>query len=80
MPSVKGIVSSLIGIIVVFYLLSSLYKPLETSALSLNSSLAASTISGIPALGTLPGVAVLIVVLVFIFGIIIAVTRLMDEG
>lgn len=71
----SGLVGVVVSFILAFYVLSSTYTPLETAATTLNTSLAASTLTNVPQLGTLPGVAVLLFILVVIFGLILSATR-----
>ena len=72
---ITGIAQTIVGIIVVFYLVSSLYNPMETSAISLQNALNASTLTNVSSLATLPGVAVLIFVIAIIFGIVFLAVR-----
>lgn len=70
-----NIIGAVITFILVFYVISSTYSPMETAATNLQTSLNDSTIIGVSDLATLPGVAVLLFVLVVIFGIIIMSVR-----
>lgn len=72
---ISSIASTIVGIIVVFYLVSSLYSPLEGSAIALQNSLNASTLTNVSSLATLPGVAVLIFIIALIFGIVFVAVR-----
>jgi ABC-type antimicrobial peptide transport system permease subunit len=70
-----AIIGAVISFILVFYVVSSTYQPMETAAVTLQDALNQSQIQGVSDLATLPGVAVLLFILVVIFGIIIMAVR-----
>lgn len=70
-----GIIATVIGFIVVMYVVAYTFQPLADSAQTLATTMNASTISGVPGLSSLPGVAVLLFVLLVILGLIMSVVK-----
>lgn len=70
-----NIVGLVIGFILTFYVLSSTFPSLESSALALNTSLYNSQLSGVSAVSGLPAVAVVLFMLVTMFTLILVATR-----
>ncbi len=70
-----GIIATVIGFIVVMYVVAYTFQPLADSANTLASTMNASTIAGVPGLSSLPGVAVLLFVLLVILGLIMSVVK-----
>jgi len=70
-----GIITTVIGFIVVFYIIAYTFTPLSDSANTLATTMNASTIPGVAGLSSLPGVAVLLFILLVILGLIIKVVQ-----
>jgi hypothetical protein len=70
-----GIISIVIGFIIVFYVVAYTYKPLEDAGLTLRDNLNQSQISGIQGLSNLPEVAVLLFILITVLGLVMAAVR-----
>lgn len=70
-----GIITTVIGFIVVFYIVAYTFTPLADSAQALATQMNTSTIPGVAGLSSLPGVAVLLFILLVILGLIIKVVQ-----
>lgn len=70
-----GIVSVIIGFIIVFYVVAYTYDPLEDAAVALKNSLGNATISNVQNLQSLPDVAVLLFILITVLGLVLVATR-----
>ncbi len=70
-----GIIATVIGFIVVMYVVAYTFTPLADSATTLANVMNTSTISGVAGLSSLPGVAVLLFILLVILGLIMSVVK-----
>jgi len=70
-----GIISIIIGFIIVFYVVAYTYKPLEDAGIALRDQLNQSTIANVQGLKNLPEVAVLLFILITVLGLVLAAVR-----
>ena len=70
-----GIISVIIGFIIVFYVVAYTYKPLENAGLTLRDNLNQSSITEVQNLQNLPEVAVLLFILITVLGLVVAAVR-----
>lgn len=70
-----GIISVIIGFIIVFYVVAYTYKPLEDAGIALRDQLNQSSISNVANLQNLPEVAVLLFILITVLGLVMAAVR-----
>jgi len=69
------LVTTIIGFIIVFYVVAYTYSPLEDAGVTLKNNLGNSSISGVQNIASLPEVAILLFILLVILGLILAATR-----
>jgi len=69
------LVTTIIGFIIVFYVVAYTYQPLEDAGTTLKNNLGNSSITGVQNISNLPDVAILLFILLVILGLILAATR-----
>lgn len=69
------LVTTIIGFIIVFYVVAYTYSPLEDAGTTLKNNLGNSSITGVQNISSLPEVAILLFILLVILGLILAATK-----